>query len=502
MAHEVQFVRGTFYKAGGGMTHLKHALRDKFDSQRIPDPDIRISKYDGSLTETTKAELYDFYNYNLKHRQRKNANVYFEYMVSDYDPEKTLDIARYLHEKFEGRPVFAVEHRDEGHYHAHFFIFSKDPAHLKSPNLKKQDLHMLRVNVGKITGQKVKEKGTGLQKHVGLSSDPERTKELVAMQQQEAERMKQIQEQIKPMFSVYGAIEIYSLNIEKGVRFRLYNQAGRIVFDDVDQLPMKKLLQLDDKPGESVVFVPVPFEKEGKKYVRGIFLDDVPRELVEEQPEALPDGTVIVQTSPGKYQAHIPLPQPFDTETADQLQRLLVDYYQADPGAKWLLHPRRLPGLKNKKYQERPIAKVVKVVKSDVTINRLLAEVEINTKQHRQMQDKRWVLIKKKSPKVARQIEEILETEGDSVWQRFYEESGGDRSRADMKYVLRLLRKGYDPQAVAYALLEISPDLQIRKPKHVLDYVERTIAKALSILQPVSQEKIQTDTIPPLEGWK
>ena len=216
MAHEVQFVRGTFYKAGGGMTHLKHALRDKFDSQRIPEPDIRISKYDGSLTETTKAELYDFYNYNLKHRQRKNANVYFEYMVSDYDPEKTLDIARYLHEKFEGRPVYVVSHYDEGHFHTHFLVFYKDAAHLKSPNLKKQDLHMLRVDVGRITGQKVKEKGTGLQKHVGPSSEPERTFELVAMQQQEAERMKQIQEQIKPMFSVYGAITIYSLNIEKG----------------------------------------------------------------------------------------------------------------------------------------------------------------------------------------------------------------------------------------------------------------------------------------------
>ena len=491
MAHEVQFVRGTFYKAGGGMTHLKHALRDKFDSQRIPEPDIRISKYDGSLTETTKAELYDFYNYNLKHRQRKNANVYFEYMVSDYDPEKTLDIARYLHEKFEGRPVFAVEHRDEGHYHTHFFIFSKDPAHLKSPNLKKQDLHMLRVNVGKITGQKVKEKGTGLQKHVGLSSDPERTKELVAMQQQEAERMKQIQEQIKPILSVYGAIEIYSLNIEKGVRFRLYNGSGRTVFDDVEQIPVLKLLRLDDKPGENVVFVPVPFEKEGKKYVRGVFLDDVPRELVEEQPEALPDRTVIVETSPGKYQAHIPLPKPFDVDTADQLQRLLVDYYQSDVGAKWLLHPRRMPGLKNKKYLEKPVAKVVKTIHSDVSINRLLAEIEINTKQHMQMQNQRWTLIEKKSPKIAQQIEEVLELEGESTWQRFFEESGGDRSSADMKYVLRLLRKGYDPQAVAYALMEISPDLIIRKPKHVEDYVERTITKALSILQPVSQEKEQ-----------
>jgi len=493
VAHEVQFVRGTFYKAGGGMTHLKHALREKYDQNRIPVPDIRLWKWEnGSFVEASKQELHELYTYNMEHRQRKNANVYFEYMVSGHDPEKTAEVAKYLSENvFDNRTVFAVEHRDEGHYHTHFFIFSKDPAHLKSPNLKKQDLHMLRVNVGKITGQKVKEKGTGLQKHVGLSSDPERTKELVAMQQQEAERMKQIQEQIKPILSVYGAIEIYSLNIEKGVRFRLYNGSGRTVFDDVEQIPVIKLMQLDDKPGENVVFVPVPFEKEGKKYVRGIFLDDVPEELVEEQPEALPNGTVIVQTSKNKYQAHIPLPKLFDVDTADQLQRLLVDYYQADPGAKWLLHPRRMPGLKNKKYLEKPVAKVVKVVKSDATVDKLIAEIGENRDINFQLQEKRWVLIEKKSPKVARQIEEILEVEGESTWQRFFEESGGDRSSADMKYVLRLLRKGYDPQAVAYALLEISPDLQIRKPKHVLDYVERTIAKALSILQPVSQEKEQ-----------
>ena len=254
------------------MTHLKHALRDKFDSQRIPEPDIRISKYDGSLTETTKAELYDFYNYNLKHRQRKNANVYFEYMVSGYDPEQTQEIAEYLHQKFEGRPVYVIEHMDEGHFHTHFLIFSKDPEHTKAPNLKKADLHELRWTVGKITGQKVKEKGTGLQKHVGLSSDPERTKELVAMQQQEAERMKQIQEQIKPMFSVYGAITIYSLNIEKGVRFQIYNGSGRTIFTDPEQLPMKKLLQLDDKPGENVVFVPVPLKKKAKSMCGAYFL--------------------------------------------------------------------------------------------------------------------------------------------------------------------------------------------------------------------------------------
>jgi len=35
-------------------------------------------------------------------------------MVSGYDPEQTQEIAEYLHQKFEGRPVYVIEHMDEG----------------------------------------------------------------------------------------------------------------------------------------------------------------------------------------------------------------------------------------------------------------------------------------------------------------------------------------------------------------------------------------------------
>lgn len=493
MAHEVQFVRGTFYKAGGGMTHLKHALRDKFDSERIPEPDIRISKYDGSLTETTKAEFYDFYNYNLKHRQRKNANVYFEYMVSDYDPEKTLDIARYLHEKFEGRPVFIVEHMDEGHYHTHFLIFSKDQEHAKSPNLKKADLHELRWTVGRITNQKVKERGTGLQKHVGPNSDPERTENLVKMQVKEAVEMLKIQNQIRPMLQVYGGIQIFSLNNEKGMRFQVYNQSGRTTFSDVDQLPMKKLMQLDQKEGENLIFVPETIEKDGKQYVKGLFLDDVP----EEAWDHLPSGTVLVQTSPNKYQAHIPLFEPLDVETADQIQRLLVDYYEADPGAKYLLHPRRLPGLKNKKYVDRPVAKVVKTIENDISLDQILNEIGNNRYENQKMQEQTWQFVEKKDPQTAKELAEILETEASS-WDRFFEETQ-DRSSADMKFVLRLLRKGFSPEAVALALMEVSPDLEIRKPKHVTDYIQRTINKALMIIQPNQTQQTRINPDPHFE---
>jgi len=139
MASKISFTRGTFYKAGGGMSHLKHALRDRYDKERIAIPDIRISKFDGTMADASKEELYKLYDYNLQGRQRKNANVDFEYMVSDYDPEKTVDMAKHLRQVFDNRPVCVVQHLDEGHYHTHFIIFSKDSEHAKSPNLKRND---------------------------------------------------------------------------------------------------------------------------------------------------------------------------------------------------------------------------------------------------------------------------------------------------------------------------------------------------------------------------
>jgi len=494
MAHEIQFARGTFYKAGGGKTHLQHALRDRFDKNRIPEPNIKVSVFqNGEMQEAKKEDLYGLYDYNLNHRQRKNANVYFEYMVSDYDPSKTQEIAQFLSQKFEGRPVYVIEHYDEANYHTHFLIFSKDLEHQKSPDLKKKDLHELRWTVGKITGQKVKERGTGLQKHVGPSSDPERTKNLLQIQVKEAVEMLKIQNQIRPILQVYGGIEIFSLNNEKGMRFQLYNQSGRTVFIDIDQLPMKKLMQLDQKEGENLIFIPMTFEKDGKQYVKGLFLDDVP----ETAWDHLPSGTVIVQTSPGKYQAHIPLQGLLDVETADQIQRLLVDYYEADPGAKYLLHPRRLPGLKNKKYVDRPVAKVVRTIENDISLDQILNEIGNNRYENQKMQEQTWQFVEKKDPQTAKELAEILETEASS-WDRFFEETQ-DRSSADMKFVLRLLRKGFSPEAVALALMEVSPDLEIRKPKHVTDYIQRTINKALMIIQPNQTQQTRINPDPHFE---
>jgi len=482
MKKEVQFVRGTQYKTGG-VTHLKHVLRQKYDINRIPEPDIRLWKFEnGSFVPAQPNELHLLYKYNLEHRRQKNANLFWEYVVSGYEPEKTKDIAEYLYGVFGQRTVFAVEHRDEGHFHTHFLVFMKDAAHDKSISFQRGQLHQIRWDLGRITQQKVKERGTGLQKHVGPSSDVSYQAAALLKQDEIAAKYRNIQEQIQPLLQIYGAIKLFALNREKGLRFEVWNGSGRKVFTDVDQLPMRKLDQISQKEGEELYFQPVPVPVNGKLCVKAIFLDDVP------QPEALPDGTVIVQTSPGKYQAHIPLPQPMPIEEAGKIQRALVYYFGSDAASKDILHLRRLTGFPNKKYLQQPIVALLDIVRSDISVNDILQKVKIEEEQYKKHVEFEFRQVK---PWVYKEAQEILANEGGKLWDSFY---NGDESAADFSFCLSLIRRGYNPQSVALALMQVSPDLGVRKKKHVEDYIQRTVERAWNAVKtPQAQQQEQRE---------
>jgi len=350
--NEIAFTTEKFFSVNGGLAHLKHALRDRYDSKRIPEPKIEIQKFqNGSLNPVMKEEIYSMYEYNLEHKQRKNANLFFEEMVSDYDPEKTLDIAEYLFLQFEGRPVYVIHHFDEGHFHTHFLVFYKDPEHPKAPRVPAKKLWEIRKDIPALTGQKRIMPGAGKQRHVGLQRDKEMQEKLLQQERERARQTEEILNQIEKVLKLYGSIRIYSLNREKGIRFAVRNVEKQEVFTDIHQIPIKKLVQISEKEGEELYFQPV----EGQQ--RGIFLDDFP--VSEADLLELPRGSLVVQTSPGKLQVHIPLPKPEPIEKAALLQKAFVNFYNTDAGSKDILHLRRLPGFPNKKYPERPIVKVL-----------------------------------------------------------------------------------------------------------------------------------------------
>ena len=480
MAHEIQFARGTFYKAGGGMAHLKHTLRDKYDSERIPEPNIRISVFHGEMQEAKKEDLYGLYDYNLNHRQRKNANLYFEYMVSDYEPSKTQEIAQFLSQKFEGRPVFIVEHMDEGHFHTHFLVFYKDAEHSKSPNLKKKDLRELRWEVGKITNQKVKERGTGLQEHAGPRGNLEFEKQLLAQQRERAQSVQEIREQIQQILYLYGSIELYSLNYRKG-KFQLYSH-GKRAFSDVDDLPWKKIQELQQKEGENILFAPA---KENE--IRAVFVDDIPIEKISE----LPKGAVVVQTSAQKFQAHIPLTNPQEPEKAAEIQKTLAVMYGGDIASTDVYHLRRMPGFRNWKYPEPVYAGIAYVQTEGQTLDVVLANAKQVQKQFSNWQKQLTRYLSANTPKVQEEAQEIVRTMA-GKWDTFFEEKR-DASAADFSWCIACFQRGYGPQAIAVALLEVSRDLATRKQGHIEDYVNRTVSKAYQLAKQLFREEIQPE---------
>ena len=58
----------------------------------------------------------------------------------------------------------------------------------------------------------------------------------------------------------------------------------------------------------------------------------------------------------------------------------------------------------------------------------------------------------------------------------FYDDE--DKSRADMRYVLYLLRMGASEEDIRDKLLQESEDISERKSKWIEDYLDRTIRRA------------------------
>jgi len=284
----------------------------------------------------------------------------------------------------------------------------------KKARIFQKESYIEYAGFGQNYGSEGQGKGTGLQKHVGPSSDVSYQAAALMKQDEIARKYRNIQEQIRPLLQIYGAIKLYALNREKGLRFEVWNGSGRKVFTDVDQLPMRKLDQISQKEGEELYFQPVPVPVNGKLCVKAIFLDDVPEELVKKQPEALPNGTVIVQTSKNKYQAHIPLPSPLSVEDADRIQRSLVYYLGADVASKDLMHLRRLPGFPNKKYPNQPIVIVANVVSSDISVNDILQKVKIEETQYKKHVEFEFRQAQQVKSWVYKEAQEILANEGRS----------------------------------------------------------------------------------------
>lgn len=241
------FTLTKFYNTGKGLTHLKHALRDKYDTEKIPEPKIALLKYEnGQLKEATKQEIYDMYEYNKLHRYRQKNNLYFEQVISKYDFSKLPELGEYLSNFFEGRTVYFVIHTDESQPHSHNIIFFKDPEHDKAPRIQKKHLVELSKTTAKIIGQKYIMPGAGVHKHIKYTRDPKKMKELLEAEKMEAKRREEIKDQIEMLLEVMSPVKVKVTDPKNETTYYLKNAEGQDSFYNIDEVPIQiidRLLQ-------------------------------------------------------------------------------------------------------------------------------------------------------------------------------------------------------------------------------------------------------------------
>jgi len=241
------FTLTKFYNTGKGLTHLKHALRDKYDVKKIPEPKVAILKFEnGQLKEATKEEIYQAYEYNKIHRYRQRNNLYFEQVLSKYDFNKLPELGEYLSNFFEGRTVYFVIHTDESQPHSHNIIFFKDPEHDKAPRIQKKHLVELSKTSAKILGQKYIMPGAGTHKHIRYTRDPKRMKELLEAEQMEAKRREALKDQIEMLLEAMSPVKVKVTDPKNETTYYLKNAEGQDSFYKIDEVPVRiidRLLQ-------------------------------------------------------------------------------------------------------------------------------------------------------------------------------------------------------------------------------------------------------------------
>jgi len=261
--------------------------------------------------------------------------------------------------------------------------------------------------------------------------------------------MKRKYQQLCKLLKLYQKFDIVLLNRNKGRIVVLENATAKDFSMDL----FKKLWGKHIQKKEEVLLIP-----RGNYQVA--FVDD-PKDP--KWREKITKDTIIIETSPNKYQLHIPLEADF-TYTKRALQKAFNRFFKGD-NVSWN-HARKLPFYLNNKYDPPYYINIEKNT-SKRTIIELLNEIQPI-----------WEEIKAEEEPVTtphRQKDEVARTQKWKSWIDFFE---GDNSQADYRYAIYLFSRGYSWEEVKEILLQESPDIHIRKKGHLQDYLNRTLQKA------------------------
>jgi hypothetical protein len=218
-------------------------------------------------------------------------------------------------------------------------------------------------------------------------------------------------------------------------------------------------------------------------------VDDLSRDAVVTMSNSGFAPAVVVETSPGNYQAWLKHPERLTKEEGTAAARALAERFGGDPGAADWRHFGRLAGFTNRKEKYRdPVTGLhpfVKVIEADGGVypeaERFIGEVRQQLEADRAVEHERRTRAQAAAERngTPGELKSIDTFRADPRY-------GGDGTRIDFAYAIYALSRGATEAQVESALR--SRDLSHKGgERRQADYIERTIKKALESTRSCAQ---------------
>lgn len=236
--------------------------------------------------------------------------------------------------------------------------------------------------------------------------------------------------------------------------------------------------------GNDIYIRPARDEKHGL-----VLVDDIDGITIEEMKSCWHDPCCIVETSPKNLQAWVKMafpPEGVLDRVRGEIGAYLASEYGADKNSADFRHYGRLAGFTNRKpqhessYGQSPYC-LLRDSNGKTAPNgpELIQRAETVIKNRELATEKahRFNAIRDYKPSHFRNAEEEYKFQMQRLISRYENEI--DWSRADWMVCKSMLKSGYTPQEVGKAIFGFSPNIESRKSGHILDYVNRTVNKAM-----------------------
>ena len=209
-------------------------------------------------------------------------------------------------------------------------------------------------------------------------------------------------------------------------------------------------------------------------------VDDLSADKVQTMKAAGFTPAVVVQTSPGNFQAWVKHPEPLNKELSTAAARTLAETFGGDRGAADWRHFGRLAGFTNRKDKYRSETGFYPFVLLTEHSGFAYAEgikftTEVRQRVEAEEEEKQARARRAPTSVEPRPLKPIAVFRNDSRY-------GGDGTRIDLAYAIYAFSHGLDESAVSAALR--SRDLSHKGPERRQDeYIERTIQKAIGTVR-------------------